>query len=426
MTTATTTAEKCFVTHLESAIDGTHLPAHTLQTTHEGRPLWVRYDLDAIGQAVSRDDLRNRPATMWRYRELLPYQAINDIVSLGEVMTPVIACPQLAHGIGGTGEVFIKDESHLPTGSFKSRGMAMAITMAKALGVTRIALPTAGNAGGAAAAYATRARIECFVFMPADTPIVNRYEAALFGAKSYLVNGLISDCGRIVQHGKESMRWFDLSTLKEPYRIEGKKTMGLELAEQFDWKLPDAILYPTGGGTGLIGMWKAFKELQALGWLESDTMPRMYACQSNGCAPIVNAFDVGERFAEPPDNPHTIASGLRVPKAVGDFMILDAVRESGGAAIAADENEIVPAMRQAASSEGLSICPETAACIAALQKLHESGAIKPHDRVVIFNTGAMQKYVEAMTIDLPAVDHERLTSADPQQLKSILEFETQI
>lgn len=409
--------DRCFVTHLEAAIDGTRLPANTLQTTHDGRPIWVRYDLDAVGAAMSRDDLQDRPMSMWRYRELLPFRTEADIVSLGETITPIVACPALGDALGLT-DLLIKDESRLPTGSFKARGMAIAVTMARALGVTRIALPTAGNAGGAAAAYAARAGMECHIFMPADTPVVNRYEAAVFGAKCFLVNGLISDCGRIVQHGRESMGWFDLSTLKEPYRIEGKKTMGLELAEQLDWKLPDAILYPTGGGTGLIGMWKAFNELKALGWLDSDAMPRMYACQSDGCAPIVNAFDAGERFAEPAENPHTIASGLRVPKALGDFMILDAVRESGGAAVAADEADLLPWVCRAAALEGLSICPETAACIAALPMLLEREAVKPRDRVVILNTGMMQKYVEAMTIDLLTVDHERLTAGDAKELRA--------
>lgn len=403
-TTQPTSSDRCFVTHLESAIDGTRLPAHTLQTTHEDRPLWVRYDLDAIRRAARREQLADRPATMWRYRELLPHRHDGNVVSLGETMTPVLA----AHGLRramGMNDLFIKDESRLPTGSFKSRGMAMAITMARELGVERVALPTAGNAGGAAAAYAARGGLECFVFMPRDTPVVNRCEAPLFGARCFLVNGLISDCGRIVQQGKAAMQWFDLSTLKEPYRIEGKKTMGLELAEQFDWKLPDAILYPTGGGTGLIGMWKAFNELRQLGWLASDTMPRMYACQSDGCAPIVDAFERGARFAEPPADPHTIASGLRVPKAVGDFMILDAVRESGGAAVAAPEGELIAQMKSACAAEGLSICPETAACLAALPKLLAEGVIRPDERVVVFNTGAAQKYVEAMAVDLPTIDH---------------------
>jgi threonine synthase len=282
--------------------------------------------------------------------------------------------------------------------------MAMAITMARRFGVRRVALPTAGNAGGAAAAYAARAGLECFVFMPADTPAVNQYECALAGARAFLVNGLINDCGRIVCEGKERLGWFDLSTLKEPYRIEGKKTMGLELAEQCEWRLPDVVLYPTGGGTGLIGMWKAFAELRQLGWLDSETLPRMVAVQSTGCAPIVRAFEAGERFATSFPNAATIASGIRVPAAVGDFMILDAVRQSGGTAIAVEEARIREWMRLGASSEGIPLCPESSACVGALESLVASGWIKPHERVVLFNTGAAQKYVEAIASELPRID----------------------
>ena len=396
-----------FVTHLEAAINGTSLRARTEQTVHEGRPLWVRYDLDAIKRAVKRDDLRRREATMWRYRELLPVEDDKNIVSLGETMTPLLRCPSLG-GHFRMADLWIKDESRLPTGSFKSRGMAMAVSMARELGITRVAAPTAGNAGGALAAYAARAGMESFVFMPQDTPIVNQREAALLGAKAFLVNGLISDCGKIVREQKETMRWFDMSTLREPYRIEGKKTMGLELAEQMHWELPDVILYPTGGGTGLIGMWKAFAELTALGWLESGKRPRMFACQSNGCAPIVNAFNAGERFAKPVENAHTIASGLRVPSAVGDFMILDAVRQSDGRAMAADEARIKHWMEFASAREGISLCPETAACLDVLGQALALGFIGHQERVLIFNTGAAQKYVEAMEMKLPLIDHTRV------------------
>jgi threonine synthase len=280
----------------------------------------------------------------------------------------------------------------------------MAITMAKSLGIKRVALPTAGNAGGAAAAYAARAGIECFVFMPEDTPVINQYECALYGAKAFLVNGLINDCGRIVREGRDQMGWFDLSTLKEPYRIEGKKTMGLELAEQFEWDLPDVILYPTGGGTGLIGMWKAFAELEQLGWLKSSKKPRMISVQSTGCAPIATAFARGDRFASPFPNAQTLASGLRVPVAVGDFMILDAVRESGGLAVAVEESQIPRWMQLAMRLEGLPICPETAACLGALEMLQGTSQILPGERVVIFNTGAAQKYVEVMRTELPRID----------------------
>ncbi len=391
-----------FVTHLESALDGTHLPAKQVQTLHRDRPLWVRYDLDAVGRAVTRDNLRGREASLWRYRELLPYADEREVVSLGETMTPLVRCPQLGKRYGLKG-LFIKDESRLPTGSFKSRGLAMAITMAKQFGLKRLAIPTAGNAGGALAAYAARAGIEAFVFMPEDTPATNQYECQLAGARTFLVPGLITDCGKIVREGKERLGWFDMSTLKEPYRIEGKKTMGLELAEQLEWRLPDVILYPTGGGTGLIGMWKAFAELAQLGWLENDKRPRMVAVQSDGCAPIVRAFERGDRFAEPFLGAATIASGIRVPAAVGDFMILDAVRESGGRAVSVPEQRLRAWMTLGMQNEGLAICPEAAACLGALEQLRNEHWIRPDDHVVIFNTGAAQKYPEAMHVALPRI-----------------------
>jgi threonine synthase len=392
-----------YVTHLEGAIDGERLPADKLATVHKDRPIWVRYDLAAIGKALTKEKLREREQTLWRYRELLPYFDEADIVALGERMSPLLKCPRLGAKFR-LSDLWVKDESQLPTGTFKSRGMAMAITMAKRLGVKRVALPTAGNAGGAAAAYAARAGLECFVFKPEDTPVVNQYECRMAGAKTFLVSGLINDCGRIVREGKERLGWFDLSTLKEPYRLEGKKTMGLELAEQFNWRLPDVILYPTGGGTGLIGMWKAFAELKTLGWLESEKLPRMVSVQSDGCAPIVRAFEAGERFAEPFANAHTVASGLRVPAAVGDFMILDALRASGGTAIAADERRLAQWLNIASSLEGIPICPEAAACVGALETLKYRGWLKPEERVVIFNTGAAQKYVEAIRGELPRID----------------------
>jgi threonine synthase len=392
-----------FVSHLESALDGTELPANQLQSMHADRPLWVRYNLTAVGRWFEKEKLRDREPTMWRYRELLPLPNGVRPVSLGEGMTPLLECSRLAQQFQ-LHNVWIKDESRLPTGSFKSRGLAMAVTMAKHFGVQRVALPSAGNAGGAAAAYAARAEMECFVFMPEDTPVINQYECQLAGAKTFLVNGLINDCGKIVRQGKETMGWFDLSTLKEPYRIEGKKTMGLELAEQFDWQLPDVILYPTGGGTGLIGMWKAFQELRELGWLTGKKMPRMVSVQSTGCAPIATAFDKGERFAEPFPNAATIASGIRVPVAVGDFMILDAVRASKGLAIAVEEARIREWLELVFRLEGIGLCPEAAACVGALEALTARGWIKRHERVVIFNTGAAQKYVEALRSDLPRLD----------------------
>jgi threonine synthase len=390
-----------FVTHLEAAIDGTTLPARTVQTVHEGRPLWVRYDLDAVAAAADRDALHGRPESMWRYRELLPYEDEASVVSLGETVTPLLDCPRLAQRFG-VGRLVIKDESRLPTGSFKARGMAMAVTMARELGIERVAAPTAGNAGGALAAYAARAGMRCDVIMPDDTPVVNRLEAPLYGAHAKLIDGLINECGRLVREGVETEGWFDMSTLKEPYRIEGKKTMGLELAEQMAWRLPDVIMYPTGGGTGLIGMWKAFEELGRIGWLDAPHLPRLYACQSDGCAPIVDAFDAGERFATAPDAPHTIASGLRVPVAVGDFMILDAVRASGGRAMRCAESRIAELTREACSAEGIAVCPETAACLGALEQAVADGHVDRDATVVVFNTGAVQKYVEVMDAAVPS------------------------
>jgi threonine synthase len=389
-----------FVSHLESALDGTVLPADRPQTLHKDRPLWVRYDLERVRQAMSKQSLAARPSGMWRYRELLPYSDAEQVVSLGETTTPIVRCAALGKRFG-LDDLWVEDESRLPTGSFKSRGLAMAVTMARQFGLKRLAIPTAGNAGGAMAAYAARAGMEAFVFMPDDTPAINQYECHLSGAKTFLVRGLITDCGKIVRDGKERMDWFDVSTLKEPYRIEGKKTMGLELAEQFEWRLPDVILYPTGGGTGLIGMWKAFEELATLGWLADSRRPRMVAVQSDGCAPIVRAFERGERFAEPFANAATIASGIRVPAAVGDFMILDAVRASDGYAVAVEEGRLREWMSLGMRSEGLAICPETAACIGALEMLREANWVQADERVVIFNTGAAQKYPEAMRVDLP-------------------------
>ncbi len=395
-----------YVTYLESALDSTRFEKGKLWSIHQGRPLWVRYDLAAIKAAVTPGDFANRPGSLWRYRELLPLPFTSGPVSLGEGMTPLLDCPRLAQSLG-LSHLLVKDESQLPTGSFKSRGMTVAVSMAKHLGVKRLALPTAGNAGGAAAAYGARAGMEVFVFMPDDTPVVNQMEAHLFGAKVFLVNGLITDCGKLVREGAERAGWFDLSTLKEPYRLEGKKTMGLEVAEQLGWRLPDVILYPTGGGTGLIGMWKAFRELRELGWLNSDKLPRLVSCQSDGCAPIVRAFEAGERFAQPFANAHTIASGLRVPAAVGDFMMLDAIRESGGCAIAGREGNIGKWMKAAASAEGISICPETAVCFDCVERLRQADRIRPGDEVVIFNTGAFQKYLEAVPLSLPRLDKDK-------------------
>jgi threonine synthase len=396
-----------YVTHLEAAIDGARLPARTVQTVHAGRPLLVRYDLERVARRVSRSALERREKNLWRYRELLPVEDDAHIVSLGEGGTPLLECPRLAAAMG-VRSLAIKDEAQLPTGSFKSRGMAVAVSMAVELGVKRVAIPTAGNAGGALAAYAARAGIEAFVFMPEDTPIVNRVEAGLFGARVFLVNGLIHECAAIVRAGMERMGWFDMSTLKEPYRLEGKKTMGLELAEQSNWTLPDVVLYPTGGGTGLIGMWKAFDELEALGWLDHPKRPRMFSCQSQGCAPIADAFDAGLRFAAPVSNPRTSAAGVRVPVAVGDFMILDAVRASNGRAMSVPEERMKDWMALAASTEGVSLCPESALCLGVLERARAEGHIGREERVVLFNTGAAQKYVEVLERPIPHLDRHAL------------------
>jgi len=394
-----------FVTHLECANCGKEHPARTVQNlcTACQRPLWVRYDLEAVQEHFSKRDLVGRPPTIWRYLEMLPLEDPASIVSLTETITPILDAPRLARHLG-LRHLLIKDESRLPTGSFKARGMAMAVTMARELGLEKLAAPTAGNAGGALAAYAARAGMQSWVFMPEDTPPANQMECEQAGARLWRVNGRIDDCGRIVAAGEKEKGWFNLSTLKEPYRVEGKKTMGLELAEQFEWKLPDVILYPTGGGTGLIGMWKAFAELEAIGWLKSPRKPRMIACQSDGCAPIANAFVTGNRFARRVENAKTVAAGLCVPSAVGDFMILDAVKESGGLAVAAPEADIPRWMKLAGSLEGLALCPEAAVCLGALEQLVQRGEIKPREKVVLFNTGAAHKYPHAQPSNAPLLD----------------------
>ena len=392
-----------FVTHLESTADGSSLPAGSVHTVHGNKPLLVRYDLEALGKQVSKEALRDRAPDLWRYAEFLPLADVANRVSFGEGMSPLLHCPRLGAELGME-ELYIKDESQLPTGSFKARGMCVAVSMAKELGIHTVATPTAGNAGGALAAYAARAGMDCYVFMPSDTPIVNQLEAVWYGARSYLVPGLITDCGAIVREGIEQKGWFDMSTLREPYRIEGKKTMGLELAEQLDWQLPDHIFYPTGGGTGLIGMWKAFDELSTIGWIQDSPMPRMFSCQSDGCAPIAEAWEQGLDHGTEIAEPRTLASGLRVPKALGDFLILDAVRRSGGQALATPESKLVELMRMATGLEGISLCPEAAACLGCLSQALASGIVHPKDRTVIFNTGAMQKYVEVLETPLPLLD----------------------
>jgi threonine synthase len=386
-----TTERPTFVTHLECGMTGERLPADRLANlSPAGKPLLVRYDLAAIRKAVSREALAARAPDLWRYRELLPVRRCADIVSLGETMTPLIELPRLRKALGG-GDILVKDEGRLPTGSFKARGLVMAVSMAKELGVRKMAMATNGNAGAALAAYGSRAGIETVVFCPADTPEVNVREIALQGARVYRVNGLINDCGRIVVDGREAAGWFEANTLKEPYRIEGKKTMGLELAEQLGWDVPDVILYPTGGGTGLIGMWKAFAELEALGWI-GPKRPRMVAVQASGCAPIVKAYEDGVEHAELWQGAHTVAAGIRVPVAIGDFLILRAVRESNGFAVAVDDDLIEAGREEVAKTEGLLLCPEGAATYAAYKQELASGRIGKDERVVLFNCGNGLKY----------------------------------
>ncbi|MCW3848528.1 threonine synthase [Sphingomonas sp. LB-2] len=392
-----------FVTHLECAMTGEHYAADMLHgLSRVGRPLLVRYDLEKAGQVLTKQALAGRPADLWRYRELLPVRRTENIVSLGENATPIISLDQIGRSKGAA-NLWVKDEGRLPTGSFKARGLVMAISMAKELGVTTIAMPTNGNAGAAAAAYASRVGIESVIFCPADTPEINVREIAAQGARVYRVNGLIDDCGKLVAAGKEANGWFDLSTLKEPYRIEGKKTMGLELAEQLGWELPDVIFYPTGGGTGLIGMWKAFAEMEALGWIGSKR-PHMVAVQAEGCAPMVRAWEAGERHATRWNDAHTIAMGIRVPQAVGDFLILDAVRESGGFAMAVSDEAIVAAVDDAARLDGLLLCPEGGATLAAWRKALGEGLISPDDKALLFNCATGLKY--------PMADQSRTLDKD--------------
>jgi len=383
------------VTHLECANCHQEHEANKLQNlcVECGKPLLVRYDLEKASETLTKVSLRNREANLWRYREVLPVETEENIVCLGEGWTPLFRADRLAETLSIRLNIYIKDESINPTQSFKARGMSAAVSMAKELGVKKVAAPSAGNAAGALAAYASRAGIETFLFMPRDTPRANIVECEQTGANVTLVDGLITDCGKIVAERKDAEGWFDVSTLKEPYRVEGKKTMGYELAEQFDWQLPDVILYPTGGGTGLIGMWKAFDEMEAMGWIDSRR-PRMVSVQSVGCAPIVKAFHEGETFAAEFLNAATVASGLRVPKAIGDFLILDALRKSNGTAVAVTDEDLIKAVKEIGAAEGLFCAPEGAACLPALRNLIEENLVKENETVVIFNTGAGVKYLE--------------------------------
>ncbi len=363
-----------------------------------GSPLLVRYDLKAASTALTKSALRDRAPTLWRYRELLPLQDDANLVSLGEGFTPLIKAKTLA-GEVALQRLWIKDESQNPTSSFKDRGLSLAVSRAKELGVKKVAIPSAGNAGGSLSAYAARAGIEAYVFMPKDTPAANQIEARQYGAHLTLVDGLISDCGRLIAERKALEGWFDVSTLKEPYRVEGKKTMGYEIAEQLNWTLPDVIIYPTGGGTGLIGMWKAFEEMEELGWI-ANKRPRMVAVQASGCAPIVKAFDEGKETAEPWRQAETVASGLRVPQAVADFLILRALRESHGTALSVRDDEMLAEIPRVARTEGIFFCPEGAACVAALRRLTHQKWIKTTDEVVIFNTASGLKYLDVIRDNL--------------------------
>jgi threonine synthase len=359
-----------------------------------GSPLLVRYDLKKASANFSISSLQGRVSSLWRYRELLPLRDDANLVSLGEGFTPLLPAKSLA-GELGLKRLWIKDEAQNPTGSFKDRGLSLAISRAKELGVKKAAIPSAGNAGGSLAAYAARAGIEAHVFMPRDTPIANQIEVQQYGARLTLVDGLINDCGRIINERKTAEGWFDISTLKEPYRVEGKKTMGYEIAEQLNWTLPDVIIYPTGGGTGLIGMWKAFQEMEEIGWIGSKR-PRMVSVQASGCAPIVKAFSEGRETAEPWQNAKTVASGLRVPQAVADFLMLRALRESNGTALSVSDEEMIAEIPRLGRAEGIFFCPEGAACVAALRRLTQNGWIKPTDEVVLFNTATGLKYLDVL------------------------------
>ena len=382
-----------YVTHLECSLTGERYDAGQVHgLSRAGKPLLVRYDLDKARTTLTREDIASREPTMWKWRELLPMPDGVEPVSLGEPETPILS-------LAGTApNLLVKDEGQLPTGSFKARGLAMAVTMARHFGITRMALPTNGNAGAALAAYGARAGIETVVVCPAETPEINVRETAAYGAKVYVADGQIDECGRLVGEGAAQGLWFDCSTLKEPYRLEGKKVMGFELAEQLGWKLSDAIFYPTGGGTGLIGMWKAFDELEAVGLIGPER-PRMFAIQAAGCAPIVRAFDAGEEFAERWEGAATVATGIRVPKAVGDFLILRAVRESGGAALAVEESAIVQAVEDVARDDGMLLCPEGGAVVAGWRLAVERGLVGRQEKVLLFNCANGNKY--------PLPDHSR-------------------
>ena len=402
------------ITHLECSVCGKQRPAGQIHNLCEcGGPLLVRYDLDRARATFPRESLRNAPSTMWRYAPMLPVQEPSAITSLGEGWTPLVKTSRLGARLGAD-HLWVKDEGVNPTGSFKARGLSCAISMCRQLGVKKVAVPSAGNAAGATAAYAAAAGLEAHIFMPQDVPQSNFIECKATGAHVTLVDGLISDCGRIVAQRKDAEGWFEVSTLKEPYRIEGKKTMGYELAEQMDFTLPDAIFYPAGGGVGMIGMWKAFAEMEALGWI-GPARPKMIAVQAEGCPPIVRAFERGQAKSEFYEGAETVASGLRVPKALGDFLVLNAIRESGGTAVAVSDNEILDSSLAIAHDEGMFIAPEGGACVAALSKLLASGFLKQNERIVIYNTGSGLKYLEAFATRFP-----RTTASEQDKLGGLI------
>ena len=378
---------------MECSLTGETYKAATVQgLSKAGRPLLVRYNLEELSKSITKDELARRKGGFWRFREFLPVKETKNVISLGEVTTPLMSLPETSKRLGvPTENLLVKDEGRLPTGSFKARGLALAVSMAKELGLNHLAMPTNGNAGAAMAAYASFAGLRTTIFCPDDTPEINISEIELQGASVYRVNGLINDCGKIVGEGKEVTGWFDVSTLKEPYRIEGKKTMGLELAEQFKWELPDVIFYPTGGGTGLIGMWKAFEELEAIGWI-GKKRPKMIAVQADGCAPIVKAFQEGKEHAPVWENATTAAAGIRVPVAVGDFLILRAVRESGGFAVSVSEEDIFEIRDDTAKRDGVLLCPEGAATLAAYELALKDGLVKKSETAILYNCATGLKY----------------------------------
>ncbi|MDP2885159.1 MAG: threonine synthase [Ignavibacteria bacterium] len=390
-----------FLTHLECSVCGDRHSPHEIQTICRscGKALVARYDLQAARKSFPQASLKDRQPSLWKYAELLPVEREENVVSLGERTTPIIPMPKLGEALG-LPHLLMKDEGQLPTGSFKARGLAMAVSKAKELGIKTVCIPSAGNAAGALAAYAARAGIEAFIFLPEDTPEINIKECLAYGSHVKLVQGNISDAAkRMNEQKKTNPGWFDVSTLKEPYRLEGKKTMGYELAEQLEWQLPDVVLYPTGGGTGLIGMWKAFDEMEQLGWIDNKR-PRMISVQASGCAPIVRAYNEQKPDSQFWENAETIASGLRVPKAFADHLILDAVYKSGGSAAAVSDEEIVASVYEIARTEGLFICPEGAACFAALRHLLSRGKVSEMDRVLVFNTATGIKYPEVIKREL--------------------------